>query len=151
MIECIEYITEMKNPIIPCTVFWQRNTFSILWVHPTYVIKEYSVIVRKKDLTLHKVFIHNAYHPNAGDPTSNAIPLTPPPKAEFCFPDWVKNIEVRTDDDYKFLEDRILNRWWLDDPHHYPDEGFHFVTDPPMRRSYINKGGVRYGRLRRSI
>ncbi len=136
--ELRDIVVNAKNSITPHIIFWQERTFRVLWVHPIYVIDKYSVLIDNNS-KLQEIHIYDAFHPNAGDPEPDKVSIVPPPKSEMCLPEWTIGVTV-----YKHTLERIerfvLSQWWLDDPHHYPLEGLHFVTDPPIKKRYLVRG-----------
>ncbi len=129
-----ETVRELSIGVRPEILYWKQRSFRIIWWDPMYLIKKY-IMTHGTDKKLQKLFILHAWHPNAGIPTSDVVGDIPPPKQEFCLPEWVVGIEI----DYMILDNLecyVLNRWWLDDPHHYPVYGKHFKTDPLIGREY---------------
>lgn len=129
-----ETFREMGVSIIPEIVYYRERTHTITWAHPMYTIDKYTVISDHNN-KLCEVFILDAWHPNAGDPTSSEIKTAPPHKQNFCVPEWVVGQDMN-EMIFENLEYYVLRRWWLDDPHHYPSYGKHFITNPTMENIY---------------
>jgi hypothetical protein len=129
-----ETVIELTEGIIPDRLYWRQRSFTIVWTHHMYIIRNYLVV--HSSSKLQTLFILNAWHPNAGILNAGTIPIDmPPSKQEFCLPEWVVGIEM-DECIYQNLERYILNRWWLDDPHHYPMYGKHFTSDPSIEIDY---------------
>lgn len=129
-----ETTRKLSVGIRPEVMYWRQRSFTIIWTNSMYIINSYSV-THGSDRKLQKIFILNTWHPNAGAITSKEVSHTPPSKQEFCLPEWVVGIKM---DNMIFenLEYYVLNRWWLDDPHHYPIYGKHFRTTPSVEKEY---------------
>ena len=129
-----ETIIKLDKGVKPNRLYWRQRSFTIVWTHPMYVIKNYTIIY--KNNKLQKVFISRAWHPNAGIPNTGIIPInTPPEKQDVCLPKWVVGIDM-DHQIFENLENYILNRWWVDDPHHYPIYGKYFITNPSIENEY---------------
>jgi hypothetical protein len=129
-----------KGIVIPGRVLFQGTPYFIKYLHPSYHIKKYFIIVNnKRDNIFEDLIIFKCYHPNALGGEERLVHIDKPPKySKFCLPDWVKGSKFINSDDHRkmlkgllpmpdynvisdmYLRMAFLSIWVLDNPHHEP-------------------------------
>jgi len=126
-----QFTVEVNSPIVPVSLIWNQQLYEIVGVHPSYVMNKYTVHVDdSRNIT--ELYIWNSFHPNAGNATNEQVPISQPPRmSKFCLPPELIGTHFELPDTTYFLEQFVLNRWYLDNPHHYPNPN-HYKTEPDI-------------------